>query len=186
MSPNSSLAPTLHLNLVSEQTHGAFPTSVSGKVINGSVIANIDPTGDDCSAGTTIQMSGLSIGDLLNSKDVTWGWFYGDWTPASVRAGVATCIAQQDPHYTPFQYFASTLNAHHTPPTSVSAIGLSDQANHQYAVSDLINAIGVGNLPSVTFIRPPANETGHPSTSSPLEEQTLLVNTINMLEHPVH
>ncbi|HTX15141.1 MAG TPA: alkaline phosphatase family protein, partial [Candidatus Baltobacteraceae bacterium] len=51
-----------HLNLVSGQTHGATPVSVSGKVVNGSVIANIDPTGDDCSSGTTIQMAGPSIG----------------------------------------------------------------------------------------------------------------------------
>ena len=171
-----------HLNLVSGETHGAVPASVSGKVINGSVIANIDPTGDDCSTGTTIQMSGQSIGDLLNAKGITWGWFYGDWTPESTRSGVASCIAQEDPHYTPFQYYASTLNAHHLPPTSVTNIGESDQANHQYAVSDLTNAISIGNLPAVTFIKPPANQTGHPSTSSPFEEQEFLVNTINALE----
>jgi phospholipase C len=171
-----------HLNLVSGQTHGATPNSVSGKVVNGSVIANIDPTGDDCSTGTTIQMAGPSIGDLLNAKGITWGWFYGDWTPASTTGGIATCIAQEDPHYTPFQYFASTLNPHHTPPSSVSAIGQNDQANHQYAITDFWNAVANGSLPSVSFIKPPANETGHPSTSSPLAEQEFLVNTINQLQ----
>ena len=54
-----------HLNLVSGQTHGATPATVSGKVANGSVIANIDPKGDDCSTGTSIQMAGPSVGDLL-------------------------------------------------------------------------------------------------------------------------
>ncbi len=171
-----------HLNLVSGQTHGATPPAVKGKVVNGSVIANIDPTGDDCSTGTTIQMAGPSVGDLLTSKKITWGWFYGDWTPASVTAGVATCISQEDPHYTPFQYFASTLNPHHTPPSSVSAIGTSDQAKHQYALTDFWKAVSNGNMPAVSFLKPPANETGHPSTSSPLLEQTFLVTTINKLQ----
>ena len=170
-----------HLNLVSGQTHGAS-ANVSGKVVNNSVIANIDPTGDDCSTGTTIQMAGPSVGDLLTQKGITWGWFYGDWTPASVSGGKATCISQEDPHYTPFQYFASTLNAHHTPPSSVGAIGTSDQAKHQYAITDFWNAVAYGNLPAVSFIKPPANETGHPSTSSPLLEQTFLVTTINKLQ----
>jgi len=171
-----------HLNLVSGQTHGATPATVSGKVVNGSVIANIDPTGDDCSTGTTIQMAGPSIGDLLTAKGVRWGWFYGDWTPASTTGGIATCISQEDPHYTPFQYFATTLNPHHTPPSAVNMIGQSDQAKHQYAITDLWNAIDEGILPAVTFIKAPANETGHPSTSSPLAEQTFLVDTINKLE----
>ena len=171
-----------HLNLVSGQTHGATPASVSGKVANGSVIANIDPTADDCSTGTTIQMAGKNIGDLLNSKGVTWGWFYGDWTPASSSGGVATCISQEDPHYTPFQYYASTANPHHLPPTSVKAIGYTDQANHQYALTDFWNAVGKGSLPAVTFLKAPANETGHPSTSSPLAEQSFLVSTINRLQ----
>lgn len=171
-----------HLNLVAGQTHGATPTSVSGKVVNGSVIANIDPTGDDCSTGTTIQMAGPSIGDLLTSAGITWGWFYGDWTPASVTGGVATCISQEDPHYTPFQYYASTLNPHHTPPSSVAAIGSSDQAKHQYALTDFWNAVAANHLPAVSFLKAPANETGHPSTSSPLLEQTFLVTTINKLQ----
>jgi len=171
-----------HLNLVSGQTHGATPGTVSGKVANGSVIANIDPTNDDCSTGTTIQMSGKNVGDLLNAKSITWGWFYGDWTPASVTNGKATCISQEDPHYTPFQYYASTANPHHLPPTSVSAIGYTDQANHQYALTDFWNALGANNLPAVSFLKAPANETGHPSTSSPLLEQTFLVETINKLQ----
>ena len=171
-----------HLNLVSGQTHGATPTSVSGKVINGSVIANIDGANDDCSTGTTIQMSGKNVGDLLNAKSITWGWFYGDFTPTAVSGGVAQCTSQYDDHYDPFQYYASTGNPHHLPPSSVRAIGYTDQANHQYALTDFWNAVSVNNLPAVSFLKAPANETGHPSTSSPLLEQTFLVNTINRLQ----
>ena len=171
-----------HLNLVSGQTNGATPSSVSGKVANGSVIANIDPTDDDCSTGTTIMMSGQNIGNLLNAAGITWGWFYGDFVPASTSGGLAQCISQYDPHYAPFQYYSSTANPHHLPPSSINAIGSSDQANHEYAVSDFWSAVDSGNLPAVSFIKPPADQTGHPSTSSPLAEQQFLVDTINRLE----
>lgn len=171
-----------HLNLVAGQTHGATPASVSGKVVNGSVIANIDPTTDDCSTGTTIEMAGPDIGDLLNAKGVTWGWFYGDWTPTSMTGGKAQCTSDYDAHYAPFQYYQSTANPHHLPPSSVAAIGYTDQANHQYALTDFWNAVKAGNLPAVSFLKAPATETGHPSTSSPLGEQTFLVDTINRLE----
>jgi len=171
-----------HLNLVAGQTHGATPDSVSGKVANGSVIANIDPTDDDCSTGTTIMMSGTNVGDLLNAKGITWGWFYGDWTPTGMSGGKATCVSEEDPHYTPFQYYASTANPHHLPPSSIAAIGYTDQANHQYALTDFWNAVAHGNIPAVSFLKAPADETGHPSTSSPLAEQTFLVETINRLQ----
>ncbi len=75
------------------------PASVSGKVANGSVIANIDATADDCSTGTTIQMTGKNVGDLLNAKSITWGWFYGDWTPTGTSGGKAQCTSQYDDHY---------------------------------------------------------------------------------------
>jgi phospholipase C len=169
-----------HLNLLSGQTHGATPASVPGKVANGSVIANVDAVLDDCSTGTVVTMSGLNVGDLLNAQGVTWGWFYGDWT--STASGKAQCSTIYNPHYAPFQYYASTANPHHRPPTSVAMIGQTDQANHQYSITDLWNAAEQGNLPAVTFIKASVTQTGHPSDSSPLAEQQFLVDTINQLE----
>jgi phospholipase C len=46
----------------------------------------------------------------------------------------------------------------------------------------LWKAVQANNLPAVTFIKGSKNETGHPQDSTPLEEQTFLVDTINMLE----
>lgn len=171
-----------HLNLLSGQTHGATPASVSGKVANGSVIANVDPTPDDCSTGTVVTMSGKNIGDLLNSGGVTWGWFYQDWKPVSMTGGTAQCSSTYNPHYAPFQYWASTANPHHLPPVSVGSIGSTDQANHQYAISDFWSAVANGSLPAVSFLKAGSDQTGHPSDSTPLEEQTFLVNTINQLQ----
>jgi phospholipase C len=171
-----------HLNLISGQTHQNATQTVSGKVANGSVIANIDAVADDCSSGSTVQMTGLNVGDLLNAKGMTWGWFYGDWTPVTTVNGVAQCTSVYDDHYAPFQYYASTANPHHLPPTSVAMIGQTDQANHQYALTDFWNAANAGSIPTVTFLKATATETGHPSTSGPLSEQGFLVNTINALQ----
>ncbi len=171
-----------HLNLISGQTHQTATQTVSGKVANGSVIANIDATADDCSSGSTVQMTGQNVGDLLNAKGISWGWFYGDWTPVTTVNGKAQCTSVFDDHYAPFQYYASTANPHHLPPTSVAMIGQTDQANHQYALTDFWNAANAGNIPAVTFLKATATETGHPSTSDPLSEQAFLVNTINALQ----
>jgi phospholipase C len=171
-----------HLNLISGQTHQTNTASVSGKVVNGSVIANITAGYDDCGVAPVVQMSGQNIGDLLNTAGVTWGWFYGDFTPTGATGGTATCDSLYDSHYDPFQFYQSTANPHHLPPTATSKIGQTDQANHQYALTDLWNAVAAGNLPAVTFIKASAVNTGHPSTSTPLNEQGFLVETINALQ----
>jgi len=172
-----------HLNLISGQTHTASVKSISGKISNGTVVANVGPAFDDCGSTPKVQMTSLNIGDLLNQKGVTWGWFYGDFEPVSrTSTGAAVCNAEYDGHYDPFNYYASTANPHHLPPTSVAAIGKADQANHQYSLVDLWNAMKAGNLPAVTFVKAPANMTGHPNTSTALLEQQFLVSTINQLE----
>jgi phospholipase C len=171
-----------HLNLIAGQTHGAVPATVSGKVFNGSVIVNIDPVTDDCASGAAIEMTGKNIGDLLNAKGITWGWFYGDWTPTGSTNGKVQCDSEYDSHYAPFQYYQSTANPHHLVPSSVEKIGQTDQANHQYAITDFWNAVQSGNLPAVTFLKPPHLQNGHPSDSTPLAEQDFLVQTLNRLQ----
>jgi phospholipase C len=64
------------LNLVAGQTHGASP-EITDTVIDGTDISDADPTGDIASSGTTFAMTGKNVGDLLNAKGLTWGWFEG-------------------------------------------------------------------------------------------------------------
>jgi phospholipase C len=176
-----------HLNLISGQTHTNSISSIKGKVVNGSVIANVEAGVDDCvtsATGTPVTMTGLNVGDLLNTKGVSWGWFYGDFPKSSNNQPLpfASCPSTYNSHYDPFQYYQSTSNQHHLPPTSLSSIGTSaDQANHQYALTDFWNAVNSGNFPAVAFLKASKPQTGHPSDSTPLAEQTFLVNTINAL-----
>jgi Phosphoesterase family len=86
------------------------------------------------------------------------------------------------PHHEPFQYFPSTANPQHLAPTSISKIGRTDQANHQYDLADFWAGADTGNLPAVSFLKAAAYQDGHAGYSDPLDEQHFLVQTINRLE----
>jgi phospholipase C len=137
------------------------------------------------------MMTGRNIGDLLNAKKLTWGWFQGGFTPSSRTAdGTAVCatshkningatITDYVPHHAPFQFYPSTANKRHLPPLSSKNIGQTDQANHQYDLSDFFAAINAGVLPAVSYLKAAAYQDGHASNSNPLDEQTFIVNTVN-------
>ena len=189
-----------HMNLLSGQTNGlkvltgtyASPvtgsSNVPGKIVNGSIIDNVNPFYDDCGGGApNVAMTGKNVGNLLNSAGVSWAWFYGDFLPVSITNGVATCVAQYNPHYAPFDYYPSTANPHHLPPTNLSAIGNDtcvnfSCANHNYDLSYFYQALAAGNLPAVTYLKFAENNTGHPADSTPLLEQTSIGTAVNAIE----
>src|ERR1700676_2330960 len=110
MSDNSfstNYGPTMpgHMNLVSGNTHGLVlrnaPTTngVYVNPVDGSMtLTEINVPGylDDCGSdaggtkkGLTLEMTGKNVGDLLNEKKVTWGYFQGGFrttTPATFDA----------------------------------------------------------------------------------------------------
>ncbi len=202
------------LNLVSGQTGGSYavdpatgatvpdPGTVSAlnKGGLGTIYGDLDPAYDDCSNGSHTSTNpvgvstGRNIGDLLNARKVTWGWFQGGFTPTGKNAaGFAVCgsahqnitgatVTDYSPHHEPFQYYKSTANPRHLPPSSEAAIGHTDQANHQYDISSFYATLSAGNMPAVSFLKAPAFQDGHAGYSNPLDEQTFLVNTINKIE----
>lgn len=181
------------LNLISGQTHGATTPDVPNRVVGGTDISDLDPLYDACSGGTKLAMSGPNVGDLLNQQHLTWGWFEGGFAPSSASGAPIACnsahqniggfsIPDYIPHHEPFQYYLSTANPNHLPPSSLAKIGFTDQANHQYDISDFWAALGHGNMPAVSFLKAPAFEDGHAGYSDPLDEQHFLVDTINKLQ----
>ncbi len=66
-----------HQNLISGQTHTSNGTSISGKVVNGSIIANVEAGVDDCVSSATskvpVMMTSKNIGDLLNTAGLSLG-----------------------------------------------------------------------------------------------------------------
>ena len=197
------------VNLISGQTHGAVGMNAAGQQVAdpgavgspdasgaGTDYSDQDPYYDDCSnrGGTMLKMTGSNIGDLLNAKGVTWGWFEGGFAPTSATSsGSAVCgsahpnlggapVTDYIPHHEPFQYYASTANPHHLPPASLTEVGHNGQANHQYDLSWFSKALNGGNLPSVSFLKAGAYQDGHAGYSDPTDEQHFLVNTINQVE----
>jgi len=213
------------LNLISGQTHGvtsvdpatgALTAKPDQHVVRvsdsngvGTIINDVDPAYDDCSDNnhraaapgkaldTLAALSGKNIGDLLNAKGVTWGWFQGgfraDVPAASSPTGLAQCQAKHtnvagasvldySPHHNPFEYYTSTANPHHLPPTTPAMIGFNDQAKHQYDLSDFNAALAAGTTPAVSFLKAPKYQDGHANYSDPVDEQTFLATEINSIE----
>lgn len=179
-----------HINLVSGLTHGAIPqnlTLISGEVVvvDGTLIGDPDPAFDQCSVPPTVELTGLNVGDLLNAKGITWGYFQGGFRDCSLTHVGSDGLPVKDysPHHQPFQYYNSTSNPNHLPPSSVKEIGYNGQANHQYDLIDFWAAVKEHRIPAVSFLKPPAYQDGHPKYSDMLAFQTFLVETLNTLQN---
>ncbi|MFM9445588.1 phospholipase C [Streptomyces acidiscabies] len=208
------------LNLVSGQTHGVVSVDpATGKktatpdsytVVSpdakgvGTLVNDPDPAFDDCSdkdrtsTNALARMQGKNIGDLLNSKGVSWGWFQGGFRPSTAwngRSGDhAKCagathtnvggaaVEDYSPHHSPFQYYRSTSNPHHLAPKNLAEIGHAGRANHNYDLTDFDATLKAGKLPAVSFLKAAEYQDGHAAYSDPVDEQHFLVKEINALQ----
>jgi len=178
------------LNLVSGQTHGFTPDATAFGIAvtaNTTVIGDPQPAGDICDTRdktTSIDPNNKNIGDLLNAKGVSWGWFQGGFSSCTQTHVSMGGVVSKDyiPHHEPFQYFASTANPAHTPPASVEEVGHAGPANHQYDLNWFWSAVDAHNMPAVSYLKAAAFQDGHAGYSNPLDEQTFLVDTINRLQ----
>jgi phospholipase C len=199
------------INLISGQTNGVtLAVGTTTAVVsdgNGGLtdIGDFDPAGDVCSS-TTLNgsLGGKNIGDSLNAAGITWGWFQGGFdlsvTNANGTTGCARSTPQKavgggtpadySPHHQPFQYYASTANPTHLRPSSIHAVGSSttsdgepEPANHQYDTHDFFDALAIGNLPAVSYLKAPAFEDGHPGYSDPIDEQNFVSRVVAALQN---
>jgi phospholipase C len=212
------------LNLISGQTHGVISVDPKTGTENpkqtatpdpytvlspdakgvGTVANDPDPAYDDCSdnshtsTSALASLQGKNVGDLLNSKKVTWGWFQGGFSPSTAWDGkqgdYANCQStthtniggaasvDYSPHHSPFEYYKSTSNPHHLPPKNTAEIGHNGQANHNYDLTEFDTALKTGNLPSVSFLKAAEYQDGHAGYSDPTDEQNFLVKEINAVQ----
>jgi phospholipase C len=191
------------LNLISGQLNGVSDQiNASADVVSDggggyTLVSDADPIGDSCSTttGAQLSMGGQNVGDLLNSRGITWGFFEGgfdltvknpDGSTGCSRTHTSTITKtlKDDyiPHHEPFQYYTSTQNLKHVRPTSPSTVGIDgDPANHQYDTHDFFDALKAGNFPTVSFLKAPGYQDGHAGYSDPLDEQTFVTTVINTL-----
>jgi phospholipase C len=169
---------------------------ISGNTYSGSQLVNndIDPNGDSFGSNptsTTPTMKGANVGDLLNAKGVSWGWFQGGFaskTASTVNVAGAAAL-DYSPHHNPFAYYASTDNGSHTRPASGAEVGYDGAANHEYDLSDFNAALSgtaingsVPTLPAVSYLKAPQAQDGHAGYSDPLDEQAFLTKEINAIQ----
>ena len=66
----------------------------------GTIYGDLDPAYDECADNSRSStdtnpvgvMTGQNIGDLLNAKNISWGWFQGGFAPTGTNAaGAAVC-----------------------------------------------------------------------------------------------
>ena len=198
------------INLISGQTNGfgatnkdpsTFSTNHVSPDGNGgwTLIGDTDPLNDVCSTSTEQnQFVGQNIGDLLNAKSLTWGWFEGGFDITATNAnGTTGCNRETDPtvpfpagevsadyipHHAPFQYYPSTANPTHARPSSAGAIGSTDVAKHNYDSTDFFAALAAGNLPSVVYLKAPAFQDGHAGYSDPVDEMNFVTKVMTALQ----
>ena len=183
-------------------THEAFGDA-SQTPSNITMIGDADPEQDVCSNPTIDQvtMHGRNIGDLLNVRNITWGWFEGGFNLQTVNPNGSTGCARLTlptqphfpfsstdyiPHHQPFQYYASTRNPTHARPSSIAAIGQTNIPNTRHAPTydsdDFFAALNAGNLASVSFLKAPAFQDGHAGYSNPIDEQAFIVKAVNAVQ----
>jgi phospholipase C len=166
------------------------------EVTGTTVTGDPQPYGDACSSRDQARLGGPNIGDRLNAKGVSWGFFQGGFDLTKVNPnGTTGCkrthtgsngapTVDYIPHHEPFQYYLSTANLTHARPNvppSLYGTSADTAANHQYDSDDFFAALGAGNLPSVSFLKAPGYKDGHAGYSDPLLEQEFVVNAINTI-----
>ncbi|NHN57143.1 alkaline phosphatase family protein [Calidifontibacter sp. DB0510] len=163
----------------------------------GTVTGDPDPVWDDCSS-TKYPVAGLdgkNVGDLLNAQQVTWGWFQDGFRPTVPATGTTRAVCgdkhtnvagvsstDYNPHHEPFQYYKSTANPKHLPPSSTAMIGKTDQANHQYDITDFAKVVNSDAMPAVSFLKAPNYQDGHAAYSDPLDEQKFVAQQVNAIQ----
>jgi phospholipase C len=78
-----------------------------------SLTSDAQPYWDDCSTRDAVAMSGTNIGDLLNQRGISWGWFEGGFRPStSYQQGLAAIgqTGQSDPTFIPNEFASAGLN----------------------------------------------------------------------------
>jgi phospholipase C len=99
------------INLISGDTGGVDPAKEirgvvkdqpNGDVVTGgdgtdTVIGDPQPFYDDCSVRNAVALTGLNVGDLLNARGLSWGWFEGGFAPTTPYTGPGTPAGTYNP-----------------------------------------------------------------------------------------
>jgi acid phosphatase len=109
---------------------------------------------------------GITIGDRLTEKGVSWAWYSGGWNDA--LAGKPDALFQF--HHQPFAYFKQFGDG-----TDAKKQHLKDEA-------DMLAAIADGTLPAVSFWKPIGAENEHPGYANVSSGDQKVADVLDKLE----
>ena len=122
---------------------------------------NGDPRFADPAKHPLAPLTGLTIGDTLSAKKVSWAWYAGGWD-AALEEGKYKPESEHKVIYTP----PGTINfqTHHQPFNYYArfAPGTKDRARHLLDAEAFFNGIKKGKLPQVSFYKPVGIFNQHP------------------------
>jgi phospholipase C len=125
-SPNGDITP---------DGHGGF-----------SLTSDAQPYWDDCSTRDAVGLKGKNIGDLLNERHISWGWFQGGFTPTTTFADAAIATgnpAQSTATFTPDEFktlgaslVAGTHASNQALCNKITPVGVALGGSGQYGYKD--------------------------------------------------
>ena len=111
-----------------------------------SLTSDAQPYWDDCSTRDAVAMRGQNIGDLLNERHISWGWFEGGFRPSTSYADALADIGASQPTSTfiPNEFKAFFSNAANRPAhssnqalcSSVTPVGVALGGTGQWGYKD--------------------------------------------------
>ena len=107
-----------------------------------------------------------TIGDRLDEKQISWGWFSGGWNNA--LAGHPDPLFQF--HHQPFVYFAKYAD------------GTPAKGAHLHDEQDFLQALKNNGLPAVSFIKPLGPDNEHPGYATLLKGQQHVADLVQAVQ----
>jgi phospholipase C len=92
-----------------------------------SLVSDAQPYYDDCSTRDAVSLTGTNIGDELNAKGLSWGWFQGGFSPTTTFAAAKVGVGQSSQPTSTFtpDEFSGSFSGKNVPPHA-SNQGLCD------------------------------------------------------------
>ncbi len=134
-----------------------------GYVVNTSYSVNAPHPSSTASANLIPNQTFPTIGDRLNDKGVSWGWYSGGWNDA--LAGNPASTFQF--HHQPFAYFTNYAD------------GTQAKKDHLKDETEFMTAARNGTLPAVSFVKPLGAQNEHPGYSNVMDGENHAVDLIN-------
>jgi phospholipase C len=130
-----------------------------------SLTSDAQPFWEDCSTRDAVGLSGTNIGDELNARGLSWGWFQGGFSPSTSCDAALAATGHSGQQTGPF--IADRRGAgRHRP------VGLQGRLHPASDFDQLVAAIATHELPpsalpAVSFLKAPGYHDGHAGYSDP-------------------